>query len=81
MNTDYINIFVNIYIYFNRENKGLDPGTEHKVPKAISCDNIKFILKWKIIDRNSTNLLYLYVDKGGFPLIELQTVKESLLIR
>ena len=81
MNTDYINIFVNIYIYENRENKGLDPGTENKVRKAISCNNIKFILKWKIIDRNSTNLLYRFIDKGGFPLIELQTVKESLLIR
>ena len=62
MNTDYINIFVNIYIYFNRENKGLDPGTENKVLKAISCDNIEFILKRKIIDRNTTNLLYRFVD-------------------
>ena len=47
---------------------------------AISCENIEFILKRKIINRNLTNLLYRFVDKGGFPLIELQTVKESLYI-
>ena len=43
--------------------------------------NIEFILKRKIIDRNLTNLWYRFVDKGGFPLIKLQTVKESLSIR